>query len=302
MGSIRNAAFTLVELLVATTISAGVGIGLVSFTLASTTLAARNLAYNHGHSTLLTANIRLLKELQNSGSIFTLMDFNGTTYTGATVTVTTDQDPLTGGYLSSRSNAVRFWRNVAGPKQLTASTTPTTTNLTFDFGPLDDGQLPYIPAVNDKLWFPLIRSEFKITAVVTAPTTSNTTGVVTIHQTGGVGYTLSTTSPNITTAFFFRQAAFTVYGNQLRYDPAFNGSTSTSPWVTCSNVTSPKPFSVLYRTNTSGTSERVDLRLSLEAYDLDYSNLKFPNGAGTLQTVISLRDQPPLISCLQTPQ
>ena len=108
-------------------------------------------------------------------------------------------------------------------------------------------------------------------------------------------------SSNVTAAYFFRQAAYVVYNNELRYIERYSGAASDSYNVLCPNVTSPKPFSVLYDTSTSSSSARLDLRLSLEAYDLNYSNSKFPNGAATLQTVISIRDQPPFISPLQTP-
>ena len=296
----RNAAFTLLEMMFAGAIAAIVGLGLVSFSWASSRLGARNLAFNHGNSALAGTSNRLVRDLQASASIFTLVDFDGTTYVDSTVSISADQDPLTAQYLSSRSNAVRFWQTAAGPLQLKAATTPTTTDLSFDFGPLLNGALPYTPAVNDKLWFPLLDQEFQIVAVVTAPTSASTIGVVRINKASGIGYTLSVTSPNVTVATFFRQVAYSVYNNTLRFHSNFSNSPGACT-VASNNITSPKPFSVLYATTTSSASPRTDLRLSFEAYDLNYSNFRFPNGALTLQTVISLRDQPPFVSALQTP-
>ncbi|MEO6787397.1 MAG: hypothetical protein ABI318_14795 [Chthoniobacteraceae bacterium] len=299
----RHSAFTLAEVLVASAVSAVVGLGLVSFSWASARLAARNLAYNHGHDAMLIAENRLLHDLQDSGSIFTLVDFNGTTYADSTVTITGDVDPLSGQYLSSRSNSVRFWKPAGGPAKLTASTVATDTALTFDFGPLVTGALPYVPAVNDKVWLPLVNKEFQITAIVTAPTTSSTIGTIQIANQAntGVGYTLSTASPNVTTGQFFRQVGYSIYNNTLRYHPNFSGSNQTSFLMARNNVTSPKPFAVLYPTSSSSSSPRLDLRISLESYDLNYSNMQFPNGAATLQTVISVRNQPPFVSALLTP-
>ena len=299
----RHRAFTLAELLIAAAVSTVVGLGLVSFSWASARLAARNLAYNHGHDAMLIAENRLLRDFQDSGSTFTLVDFNGTTYTDSTVTITTDTDPLSSQNLSSRANAVRFWKPSGGPAKLTANTVATDTTLTFDFGPAVNGALPYVPAVDDKVWLPLISKEFKITAVLTTPTVSSTTGVVQIqNQAGtGVGYTLSTGSPNMITAFFYRLVGYSVYNNTLRYHPNFSGSNQATALMARTNVTSPKPFAVLYPTGSSPSSSSLDLRISLESYDLNYSNMQFPNGAATLQTVISVRNQPPFVSALQTP-
>ena len=104
----RNTAFTLIEMMIAGSIGVFVGLGIVSFSWASARLGARNLACNHGNSDLTGTSNRLVKDLQSSASIFTLVDFNGTTYVDSTVSISADQDPLTAQYLSSRSNAVRF--------------------------------------------------------------------------------------------------------------------------------------------------------------------------------------------------
>ena len=121
----RDRGFTAAGVPVASAVRAVVVPGLVSFSGASARLAERNLAYNHGRDAMLIAENRLLHDLQDSGSIFTLVDFNGTTYADSTVTITGDVDPLSGQYLSSRSNAVRFWKPAGGPARLTARTVAT---------------------------------------------------------------------------------------------------------------------------------------------------------------------------------
>jgi hypothetical protein len=298
------AAFTLMELTIAAAVSAGVAIALGSFSLVAAKLAGRNMASNHGHSSIAIANQRLLRDVQASGSAIQLQTYDGTNFTDLTPTPSTDQDIMTGQTLSVRANAFRFWKVGGGPYKLTGPNpiNPTTTALTFNFGPSVNGQLPYVPAVNDKLWFPLLDREFQITAVSTTPTPGSPSCTVTLHT--AIGYTLDTTSPNVTTAMFFHQVWYYAYNNRLYYhDPALAAlGAQYDPLTVHDMITSPKPFSVLFLTPTSPTSDRLTLRISLEAYDLNYSKPAYPNGATTMQTCISVRNQPPFVSLAQTPQ
>jgi len=298
-----NAGFTLLELTIASAVSAGVAIALGSFSLISARLAGRNMAANHGHSSIATANQRLLRDLQASGSAFQLMNYDGSTFTDVMPTVSADQDPMTGQILSNRANAFRYWKVGGGPYRLTGPTLPspmppTTTSLTFDFGPPVNDELPYIPAVNDKLWFPLLSREFKITAIPVMPNKDNPIGTITIHDTKGLGYTIDVTNPSVTTALFFHQVYYYVYDNKLWLD---DSSMPKHPVVVHDMITSPKPFSVLFPTSSSPSSDRLTMRVSLEAYDLSYSKRSYPNGATTMQTCISVRNQPPFVSLAQTP-
>lgn len=299
-----NAGFTLLELTIASAVSAGVAIALGSFSLISARLAGRNMAANHGHSSIATANQRLLRDLQASGSAFQLMNYDGTTFTDVLPTASADQDPMTGQTLSKRTNAFRYWKVAGGPYQLTGPTSPsplppTTTSLTFNFGPVVGDDLAYTPAVNDKVWFPLLSREYKITAIPVMPSKENPMGTITIHDTKGLGYTIDVTGPNVTTALFFHQVYFYVSDNKLWQD---DSSLPDHPVAVHDMITSPKPFSVLFPTSTSPSSDRLTLRVSLEAYDLSYSKPSYPNGATTLQTCISVRNQPPFVSLSQTPQ
>lgn len=277
-------AFTLVELIVATAVFAGVTMALMSFSQTSLQLFARNLSVNHSHEAVRTSDLQMLRDFHDSASAFRLMSFNGTTYTDLDPAVTTDVDPLTQKFISARGNAVRFRRLAGGPYKLTANTTAASTNLTFDFSV--GTSLPYIPQVGDKVVIPVISREFTISAVPTVPTTGSRTGIVTVSATGGIGFTIDTTTTgNVTTGYFYREVAYSVYGGNLRYHKNFTSTNKTSFVVVRDKLTSTQPFALLYPSST-GQVEDGALRISLEAYDPNYTGRKFSNGTTTLQAVI----------------
>ena len=288
--SAGSAGFTLVEMLMAISIFTVVTAGLVSFSSFTTRTIARNLATNRTHETVRISNLQFLRYFHESASAFRLLDFNGTTYTDTTPAGTSDQDATTGRYASTRSNGVRFRRLAGGPFRFTANTTTGSTNLSFDFGV--NGQVPYVPNVGDKLVIPLVSREFDISAVPTVPTAGSPTGTVTIADAGGLGFTINATAAgNTTTAYFYRSTAFTVWNDTLRYHNDFTGARKPNFTVVRTNVTSPKPFSLLY-TSPTGTTDGLSVRISLEAHDGDYSARRFANGTATLQAVIPTRFLP----------
>ena len=279
-----HAGFTLVELLVATSLFAGITVALLTFGQTSMRLATRNLATNHSHESTRISELRMLKDFHEAASPFRLITFDGTNYADSTPTVTTDQEPLSQKYVSSRANGVRFRKLGGGPYQMKANTVQSSTNLRFDFGV--GGQLPYIPQIGDKVVVPLVSQEFAITAVPTVPTTGSTQGVVTINATSGFGFTIDATSAGkVTTGYFYREVAFSVWDGQLRYHPNFTGSNKPALRVIRDRITSPRPFSLLFPTSTS-TVDNLSLRVSLETYDPDYTSKNFLNGTATLQTII----------------
>jgi len=282
-------AFTLVEMLVALAVFGMVSVGLFSFTAMSLRLVGRNLATNHTHEVMRISNQELLYNLHASASAFQLITFDGTTYADATPTATTDQDPFTQQYISTRANGVRFRLAAGGPYKLTVTTTSTSTSLTFDFGV--GGTLPYVPEVGDKVVLPLLSREFDITAVTKVPTTGSTTGTVTISV--AVGFNVdATTVGNVTTGYFYREVAYTVYNNQLRYHSNYTGAAKGNFLLVRDKVTSPKPFSVLFSSSTALSSDGLNLRLSLEFYDTNYSARTYASGATTLQAIVPPRVQP----------
>jgi prepilin-type N-terminal cleavage/methylation domain-containing protein len=273
----RLHAFTLVELLVASAVFAMVTVALLSFGATSSRLIARNLATNHSHETMRVSDLTLLRDLHDAASPFRLVDFDGTTYTDASPTATTDLDALTQQYASSRANGVRFRQLAGGPYKFSSDAKTIDTSLKFDFGV--GGKVPYVPQVGDKLVIPLLSREFDITAVTKAPTTASTTGTVTISDSTGLGFTIdATTAGNITTAYFYRSVAYTIYGGQLR-----------------DKITSPKPFALLFAPSAT-TSDGLNLRISLEFYDSNYSSKRFTNGTVTLQATVPPRTRPTPVS------
>ncbi len=280
----KQSAFTLAETLVAMSVFAGVTIAMLSFGQTAIRLVSRNLATNHSHESVRISELQMLDDLHEAASPFRLFNFDGTTYADATPAVTTDQELLSLKYVSSRANGVRFRMYGGGPYPLKANTIQTSTNLTFDFNV--GGALPYKPQVGDKVVLPLVSREFAITAVVTMPTTGSTQGTVTINDTAGVGFTIDTTTAGkVTTGYFYREVAYSVYGGQLRLHQNFTGTNKSTFKVVRDRITSPLPFGLLYPTSTA-QPENLALRVSLEAYDPNYTGRKFLNGTATLQTII----------------
>lgn len=297
-----HSAFTLVEVLIAAVIAAALGVGLLLYSTFATRLISGNMATNHSHDTVRVSIERMMYDMHGAASSLRLVNFDGTTYTDATPTATSDQDPLSGQYLSTRHNAVRYYKYSGGPYKLlgdAAGSSPlpsTATVLQFEFGPLVGGNLPYVPSVGDKMQLPLISREFTITAVNVAPTTSNTKGTVTLDT--AVGFILYTVGPTpsgvanpITTGLFYEKVGYSVWNNELRYHKTFPPATASDTMVLRGNVTSTKPFSVLFPT-TTGLSDNLNLRVSLESYDLYFGLKIFQNSTTTLQSVLPSRTQP----------
>jgi hypothetical protein len=291
-----RSAFSIVELLIATSVFAGVTIAMLSYSQTAIRLVSRNFATNHSHDSVRISELRMLEDLHDSACPFRLFNFNGTTFTDATPTATTDQEPLSQKFVSTRSNGVRFRKLAGGPYKLSANTTSTSTSLTFNFGPAVAGQLPYIPQIGDKVVIPLISREFAITAVSTTPTAGSPTGTITIDDAGGIGFTINTTTTgNVTTGYFYRSVAYSVYNGQLRYHPNYTGTNRATVQVIRDKITSPLPFALLFPTATAQV-ENSALRVSLETYDPNYTGRRFLNGTATLQTIIPPLTIPPPVS------
>lgn len=277
-------AFTLIELLVASAVFASVTVGLLSFSQVSLRLISRNLATNHSHDTARISELRLLEDVHDAASPFRLFTFDGTTYTDLDPAATTDQEPLAQKFVSARANGVRFRTLSGGPYRLTANTTATSTSLTFNFSA--GGAVPYVPEAGDKVVLPLISREFAITAVTATPTAGSPQGTVTVNATGGIGFTINTTNAgNMTTGYFYRSVAYSVWNGQLRYHPNYTGTSRATTLVIRDRITSPLPFALLFASSSSQI-DNLSLRISLETYDPNYTNRRFQNGTTTLQTII----------------
>lgn len=289
-----HSGFSLVELLIAAAVFAGVTVALMSYSQTAIRLISRNLATNHSHEAVRIAELQMLEDLHEAASPFRLFTFDGTTYTDATPTVTTDQEALSQKFVSLRANGVRFRQFSGGPYKMTANTTPTSTSLSFNFAV--GGQVPYVPQVGDKVVLPLIAREFAITAVTTTPTVASPVGTVTINDPAGIGFTINaTTAGNVTTGNFYRSVAYSVYNGQLRFHKNYTGTNKAVFRVVRDKITSPQPFGLLFPSS-SGLVENLALRVSLESYDPNYTGRKFLNGTATLQTIIPPLNNPTPVS------
>lgn len=310
----RTSAFTLAELIVAAAVSVILSVGFMLYTSSALRMMIRNLATNHSHETARASLERLLSEAHNADTRFQLINFDGTNYSDVTATATTDQDAYSQLYCSNRANGVRFMVVAGGPFRIVGNGTSTSVASTDTTVQFDFGTSTYTPLVGDKVQFPLLSREYDI--VNPAPTKSGTLWTVTIS--GQIGNQLTTTTgttpPNITTGVFYHRVAYFVWNNQLLYDPGYpppsypTAPISVSPYappptppvkqmaLIKKNVTSPKPFALLFPTSTSTITDALNLRVSLESYDLQYSARLLQNGTTTLQAVIPSRNRPSVLS------
>jgi len=325
--------------MIVATITVILAMGILTYSSMMLRMTSRNLTVNHGHDVARASLERLMSDLHNSASQFTLFNVSvsgtTTTYTDVTPTFTSSSDAdlfftPTQNYIinDNRANGVRYLRQAGtGPYQLTGdgvndngTIASTSTTLEFDFK--NSG---YIPSIGDKLQIPLIYSgEYD---VISTPTqVSGTRYKVTLSQaTGYILYTGTATSntgivynssnPANTAGYFYQRVAYTVLNNQLRFHPNFTdpssggtlisypatwtATSSDVPLVVRNNVLSVAPFSLL----TSGTgvaSNGLYLRVSLVAYDLNYSARTFTNGTTTIQAIIPSRSTSTNASILST--
>lgn len=285
-------------------------VGVMIYTSSALRMASRNLATNHSHETARGSLERLLSEVHKSASRFQLINFDGVTYTEVTATVSSDRDAYTQQYISARANGVRFMQMASGPCKLTGnghSSTIASTDTTLEF---DFSGGTYTPSVGDKLQIPLITREFDITTPAPVRTSggrwqvtlSSAIGFSLITASGITATGLNLTNP-IAIGIFYQRVGYTVLNNQLRFhphltDPPYPATVAVDdvPVVIRGNVTSPKPFGLLFPAASGSMTDSTNLRVSLEAYDMHYSARLFVNGTTTVQAVIPSRNQPPILS------
>jgi len=313
------AAFTITEVMVTAAVTAIIAMSILTYATAALRMVSRNLTVNHGHDAARGAWERMLYNLHNSASQFTLFDVSvsgaTTTYTDVTPTYTTtsDTDAYYVSYLinDNRANGVRFYIP-AGSYQLTGdgvadsgTIAPTSTTLEFDFK--NSG---YVPTTGDVLQMPLIYSgEYQVSG--TATLVSGTRYKVTLTQSTGyylytgttttnTGISYGSSNPANTCGNFYTRVAYSVLNNQLRYHPTFTdpGAAYPATWTAASNdvpvvirnnVASVAPFSLLVSGTGASTTGLYALRVSLVAYDLNYSARTFENGSTTLLSIMPSR-------------
>ncbi|MEP6667976.1 MAG: type II secretion system protein [Chthoniobacter sp.] len=303
-------AFTLVEMIVAGAITGILSAGVMIYSSSAIRMVTRNLATNHSHESARGSLERLFSEVHNSASRFQLINFNGITYTDVAAVASSDKDAYTQQYVSNRANGVRFMRLAAGPCKITGNGSASTVAATDTTLELDVTGGTYTPSVGDKLQIPLISHEFNIIAPAPVKTSGNkwkvtlssAIGFSILTASGTTTSGLTLTNP-ISSGYFYQRCGYTVVNNQLRFhpnltDPPYPATAAANdvPVVIKSNITSPKPFGLLFPTSTSTLTDATNLRVSLEAYDLAYSARLYQNATTTLQVTIPSRNQPPVVS------
>lgn len=308
-------AFTLAEMIIAAAVSVILSVGFMIYTSSALRMMIRNLATNHSHETARASLDRVLSQVHNSADRFQLINFDGTNYSDVTATVSSDADSLSQQYISNRANGVRFMIAAGGPFKVVgdgngnSTVASNATTVQFDFGTSG-----YTPLVGDKVQFPLLSREFDIVAGTSPATPAKSGTLWTVTLSGQIGNSLTTGTGFITTAIFYHRVGYFVLNNQLIYDPGYppppypTKPVSAFPYdavptppkqqmaVIKTNVTSPKPFSLLFPTATSTITDGLNLRVSLESYDLQYSSHILQDGTTTLQAVMPSRNRPPVLS------
>lgn len=287
--------YTLVELTVAAGTFAIISLGILAVFSTTTRLMARNLATNHSHETVRAASQRMTAALHDAAAPFVLTSFDGANYTTLNPAASSDTDPLSLGILSQRANGVAFRRFSGGPYPIigTGVIPGTSASLSFDFGV--NGEMPYTPQIGDKVVLPVIKQTLQITGIITAPTSGSTVGTISFSP-ATLAFSIEPTAGNMMTGYFLRRIAFTVWDGQLRHHPNFTGTQRNVFAVVRGNVTSPRPFALLFSNPTEPIADSESLRVSMEAFDTGFSARRFLNGTTTYQTVISSRTQPIFIA------
>ena len=134
-------------------------------------------------------------------------------------------------------------------------------------------------------------------------TLSQSTGyyLYTGTSTTNTGIAYNSSNPANTAGYFYQRVAYTVLNNQLRYHPNFTDPTSSYPcssWAAAAtdvpivirnNVASIAPFALVVSGTGASNNGLYNLRVSLVAYDLQYSARAFQNAATTILDIINPR-------------
>jgi type II secretory pathway pseudopilin PulG len=284
--------FTLAELLVSAGIVGVISLVLFAYTSTALRLVARNFATNHSHDNIRISSQRMQSELHESSSKFTLVNFDGTTHTEVTnVVATTDADNFTQLKISERANGVRYWEPLTGPVRLKTAAAATDTSLVFTIPIVNGKQIYPNPAAKDRLAMPLLAQEYIVNNVTTSSTTTEVTVTATLNRAVGFQLRLNngtgtgSTTFN-TTGYFHRKVAYIVWDQQLRFYPSYEAdkTSSTAYTVVRSDMTSPKPFGLLF--DSSGSTDRLKLRVSMEFSDSKYSKRAFGDSTATLVEIV----------------
>ena len=273
----RFSAFTLVELLVATCISAV--LGLILYGVASEALVnfARNISINRSYSNARQSLDRIAIAMQSAGHVPILVDATGTDIVSASV--------------GSLAAGIRFWRYSSSPQYYINTPALTDTVLTLSLvKPATTNVAIPAPAVGDMITIPVLGFQAPVTGVSASGSTAvltfasnvaaNTSPTLTAAAlaTAATAAAAATTVNNKMTCLDWTSCAFIAVNNQLRYFPKFIPSDMTGS----TNVNTPANYQILtYLTATKGATATPlpfsfgptpSINVDLNAEAPDYNN------------------------------
>lgn len=260
---------------------------MLAFSASGMRLIACNFAVNDTHEWARRSGQRFWLDLHNSATAFRLFNCSGpagTVFTDIIARPTTDRDPWTNRFLSQPANGVRFRRVAGGPFRIISNVNDLTGNrMTFR---LSGG---FVPQVGDVVSVPLIDKELKVEQVVSASSTQ-----CEVRFDKEINSKLPDTANNLALGTFYRRAAFSVFGRELRYHRNFSGAAAAEFTVVARNVASTVPFAVLH--DALPDSDGLTLHVSLETGDAPRAALRFGATTTRLQAGVPPRVTPTILS------
>lgn len=252
----RAGAFTLIEVLVAAAVSAGVGLMVFLFLNSGMVLYAKNTAVNSAHQQARSGIDQMLAYLHASVSIPELT--NTSLQQVAEVDASGNAVPAPG---------LSFQSFYAGPYPVVVNANATDTSVTL-YCP------GYTSAANARLNIPSHDIEYDINSTTTAGSNlrfnlaAPAGGIGTAIAISGTGIEGGTGTTYIITAFITRRMSYAVVGNELRYYPTNN---LASYKVITRNVISPQPFTIPVLP-TGGLQNRFVAAVNLSTVEPQFTN------------------------------
>jgi type II secretory pathway pseudopilin PulG len=267
----KNDAFTIVELLIGTSISLLVGLFIAYTLVTGSLLFAKNTATNLSHNSLRNAIDRMEQDITRANGGFTLVS-----PTGAVIT-------------SGQAAGVVFDQVIGNPYIVTAPTAngiiATTASITITRSTATADSTPPLPTTDDVLLLDGGETARLRVASTAAGGKSGNQQPITVTLTNAVGKIIDWSPPVVKYCKLIRKCAYVVVPvagrNELRYFPAaeaiINFSTATNYTLVDENFGTDAgdstPFSTTVLTGTaskgSGTRDflKMTVRIRIQGYD-----------------------------------
>jgi len=211
----------------------------------------------------------LLYDLHASATAFSLITFNGTTYADATPAATHGPGPVHQQYISTRANGVRFRLLAGGPYKLDHEYDQHQLQPDFRFR-RGRAPSPYVPHVGDKLALPLLSRELALPASPRRPPWAAPPGPSRSLPPLALPW-MPPTAGNVTTGYFYRSVRLPPFTKTSSLPCQLTGAAKSSYRIIRDRITSPSHLGAFFATTSSPSSTGLNLRMSLEWYDTNYS-------------------------------